>query len=98
MAGSVSPQLPRLVFGDEARVRQILLNLLSNAVKFTDAGGVSVQVGPSAEPCNEPGCVGIELTVEDTGIGLSPDDIARPFTQFEQADAAVRRRDGGTGP
>ena len=97
MAWSVSPQLPRLVFGDEARVRQILLNLLSNAVKFTDAGGVSVEVGPSAEPCIEPGCVGIDITVEDTGIGLSPDDMRRLFTEFEQADAAVRRRDGGTG-
>ncbi len=97
MAWSVSPQLPRLLFGDEARVRQILLNLLSNAVKFTDAGGVSVEVGPSAEPCIEPGCVGIEITVEDTGIGLSPDDMRRLFTEFEQADAAVRRRDGGTG-
>ena len=97
MAWSVSPQLPRLVFGDEARVRQILLNLLSNAVKFTDAGGVGVEVGPSAEPCNEPGCVAIDITVEDTGIGLSPDDMRRLFTEFEQADAAVRRRDGGTG-
>ena len=97
MAWSVSPHLPRLLFGDEARVRQILLNLLSNAVKFTDAGGVSVEVGPSAEPCNEPGCVAIEITVEDTGIGLSPDDMRRLFTEFEQADAAVRRADGGTG-
>ena len=97
MAWSVSPQLPRMLIGDEARVRQILLNLLSNAVKFTDAGGVSVAVGPSAEPCNEPGCIGLEVTVEDTGIGLSPDELHRLFTEFEQTDAAVRRRDGGTG-
>ena len=78
-------------------MRQILLNLLSNAVKFTDAGGVSVEVGPSAEPCSEPGCVGIEIVVEDTGIGLSPEDMRGLFTEFEQADAAVRRRNGGTG-
>jgi PAS domain S-box-containing protein len=97
MAWSVDPQLPRFLFGDEARVRQILLNLLSNAVKFTDAGGVSVKVvGAETAPAATDG-VKIEITVEDTGIGLSPDDMRGLFTEFEQAETAIRRRNGGTG-
>lgn len=92
---SVSPQLPRLVFGDEARVRQILLNLLSNAVKFTDAGGVSVRV--VGAPLPDTDSVRIEMVVEDTGIGLSPEDMRGLFREFEQAETAIHRRNGGTG-
>lgn len=95
IAWSVSPQLPRLVVGDEPRVRQILLNLLSNAVKFTDDGGVSVRVGGGAEPGSER--VTIEMAVEDTGIGLSAEDMRNLFTEFEQTEAAISRRSGGTG-
>ncbi|MFA5899004.1 MAG: ATP-binding protein [Hyphomicrobium sp.] len=94
-AWSVAPTLPRLVLGDEARVRQILLNLLSNAVKFTDTGGVSVRIGGSADDAASD--VRIEMLVEDTGIGLSPNDILGLFTEFEQAEGAIRRRNGGTG-
>lgn len=95
IAWSVSPQLPRAIIGDEARVRQILLNLLSNAVKFTDAGGVSVRVEGTPEP--ETGSVRIEMIVEDTGIGLSSRDMQCLFTEFEQTEAAIQRRHGGTG-
>jgi PAS domain S-box-containing protein len=97
MAWSVSPHLPRLVLGDEARVRQILLNLLSNAVKFTDTGGVSVKVTGAGTGNAATGEVKIEIVIEDTGIGLSPEDMLRLFTEFEQAETAIRRRDGGTG-
>jgi PAS domain S-box-containing protein len=97
MAWSVSPHLPRLMLGDEARVRQILLNLLSNAVKFTDTGGVSVRVAGAETACDAPDGVGIEIVVEDTGIGLSADDMRGLFTEFEQAETAIRRRNGGTG-
>ena len=95
MAWSVDPQLPKLVSGDEARVRQILLNLLSNAVKFTDTGGVCVGASGKSEPDSD--AVRVEIVVEDTGIGLSHDDMQGLFAEFEQADAAVRRRTGGTG-
>ena len=97
MAWSIDPGLPHLLSGDESRVRQILLNLLSNAVKFTDSGGVHVRVGWSAEGAGAPGDVRVEVVVEDTGIGLSSDDRRRLFSEFEQADAAIQRRDGGTG-
>ena len=98
VAWSVDPQLPQLVLGDEVRIRQILLNLLSNAVKFTDRGGLCVNV--AAKPCSEAATAGevrVEIEVEDTGIGMSQEDMQGLFAEFEQADAAVRRRDGGTG-
>jgi PAS domain S-box-containing protein len=96
IAWSVDRQLPRLVSGDEVRVRQILLNLLSNAVKFTDTGGVCVNA-LAKKDANAPGEVGVEFMVEDTGIGMSREDMQGLFAEFEQADAAVRRRNGGTG-
>ena len=89
---SVAPDVPAFVTGDEARVRQIVLNLLSNAVKFTDTGSVSLSVG-----CVSNGAANIAVTVKDTGIGLSPEDMTRLFDEFEQADAAIQRREGGTG-
>jgi PAS domain S-box-containing protein len=98
MAWSVDPQLPLLVSGDEVRVRQILLNLLSNAVKFTDSGGVSVNAVASTDAVlDATDEVGVEIVVEDTGIGMSQEDMQGLFAEFEQADAAIRRRDGGTG-
>jgi signal transduction histidine kinase len=95
MAWSVDPELPKLVAGDEARVRQILLKLLSNAVKFTDTGGVCVSALARPEP--DLNAVRVEIAVEDTGIGLSRSDMQGLFSEFEQADAAIRRRNGGTG-
>ncbi len=98
MAWSVDPQLPRLVAGDEARVRQILLNLLSNAVKFTDTGGVCVSALATEDTAADAGSqIRVAMVVEDTGIGMSQEDMHGLFAEFEQADAAVRRRDGGTG-
>ncbi len=95
IAWSVGAQLPRLLIGDEARVRQILLNLLSNAVKFTDSGGISVRVASAVQL--DDSSVVVEMVVEDTGIGLSDGDMRRLFTEFEQAEAAIERRNGGTG-
>jgi len=95
IAWSIDPQLPQLVSGDESRMRQILLNLLSNAVKFTDTGGVYVSATAGNEIDSSAVC--LEIAVEDTGIGLSPEDMRGLFAEFEQADAAIRRRNGGTG-
>lgn len=86
--------LPPLVVGDEARVRQIVLNLVSNAIKFTDTGSVRVSLQEQASQ-SVPGTFTIAVT--DTGIGLMPDDISRLFREFEQAEAALHRRNGGTG-
>jgi signal transduction histidine kinase/CheY-like chemotaxis protein len=94
LAWAVDGAFPELVLGDEARLRQIMLNLLSNAVKFTDRGGISVRL---RAPVVEQGRAEVAIEVADTGIGLSLDDMAALFTEFEQAEAALRRRTGGTG-
>ena len=86
------PQVPRLLIGDEVRIRQILWNLMGNAVKFTQNGGVEVSVRLNqADPSS------FEFVVRDTGIGISQEQLERIFQPFGQADASTTRRFGGTG-
>jgi CheY-like chemotaxis protein len=90
--------LPAAILTDETRLRQVLLNLLGNAVKFTDRGSVSltIEVLDTAEPeAGEPQAT-VRFSVEDTGIGLTPDQLERIFLPFEQVHAADRL-DEGTG-
>jgi signal transduction histidine kinase/CheY-like chemotaxis protein len=87
----VDERLPTRVIGDAARLRQVLFNLAGNGIKFTERGGVSIIVEPSAR-LDE-----IAFTVRDTGIGVSAEDQARIFLEFEQADGGSTRRFGGTG-
>jgi signal transduction histidine kinase/ActR/RegA family two-component response regulator len=88
------PHLPRLVLGDETRVRQILLNLISNALKFTDAGSITVKL--DAAPAAD-GDGGVQIVVADTGIGMSVDQQAALFRPYAQAEASTARKFGGTG-
>jgi signal transduction histidine kinase/ActR/RegA family two-component response regulator len=85
---------PAQVRGDAVRVQQVVLNLLGNAIKFTERGGVSLRLRADALTDQQ---VTLRLEVEDTGIGVSPDDIARLFNAFVQADDSAARRHGGTG-
>ncbi len=99
IAWAVDPALPRPLLGDEVRLRQIVTNLVGNAIKFTDSGGVLVTVArsrASKRPMAK-GDVDVAIVVEDTGIGIAADALPALFSEFEQADAAVRRRQGGTG-
>jgi PAS domain S-box-containing protein len=89
----VAPNVPQLITADPGRVRQVLLNLIGNAIKFTDLGGVLVSVTMSEG--GSPGMV--RFAVADTGPGLSPEDIARIFEEFEQADGTSTRTHGGAG-
>jgi signal transduction histidine kinase/ActR/RegA family two-component response regulator len=81
--------LPRQIQTDPTRLRQILLNLTGNAVKFTEAGSVTIAAGMQGQM--------LRIAVEDTGIGLTAEQIGRLFDRFEQADASTTRRFGGTG-
>ena len=91
IASDVDERLPERVIGDATRLRQVLLNLAGNAIKFTETGGVGVivEAGP---PRGE-----IVFEVRDTGIGIAPEQQARIFHEFEQADGGSARKFGGTG-
>lgn len=90
---STSPNMPDSVEGDAGRIRQILLNLIGNAVKFTDGGRVDV----SSEVVSLKSGQRIRFMVTDTGPGIHPDDQARIFGEFYQADVSLTRAHGGTG-
>ena len=86
--------LPESLFGDAARLRQVLLNLLNNAVKFTAEGTVrliAVRETSAPESCR------LRFIVADTGIGIPPDRRTRLFQRFSQVDQSIARRFGGTG-
>ncbi|SEN71281.1 Signal transduction histidine kinase [Gemmobacter aquatilis] len=85
-----SADAARLRLGDPHRIAQILHNLLGNAIKFTETGEIRVLLTcPAGRP--------MLIDVMDTGIGMTPDQLARMFEDFQQADATVTRRFGGTG-
>ena len=88
------PTIPLYFFGDPKRLQQILLNLLNNSVKFTEEGGVALKIRSLGSINNK---MRFELSVEDTGIGMTPDQIEGLFTPFTQADNTITRRFGGTG-
>jgi signal transduction histidine kinase/CheY-like chemotaxis protein len=91
ICGYVDERLPSRVIGDAARLRQVLFNLAGNAIKFTEHGGVSIIVEPNTDTDV------IAISVHDTGIGMSAEDQARIFLEFEQADNGAARKFGGTG-
>ncbi|NML62098.1 response regulator [Massilia sp. RP-1-19] len=89
--------LPRFVVGDPTRLRQVLVNLVGNAFKFTRQGTVTLRVERAAPDDATDGVNMIRFSVQDTGIGIAPDALARLFQKFEQADSTTTRRYGGTG-
>jgi len=94
IAYEIAPDVPHALFGDPARLRQVIVNLVGNAVKFTEAGEVVLRV---AIERREGSRLVVHFTVQDTGIGISPEKQARIFEAFTQADASTTRRFGGTG-
>jgi signal transduction histidine kinase/CheY-like chemotaxis protein len=94
LTSSIDPAVPANLTGDAGRLRQVLLNLVGNAIKFTERGSVSVAM--TAAPLDD-GRTELRLEVTDTGIGLSPDQQARLFESFSQADDSTTRKYGGTG-
>ena len=90
----VAPDVPPNLVGDSLRLGQILLNYANNAVKFTDKGEIIIAVRASERTAKD---VLLHFRVQDTGIGLTPEQMSRLFQSFSQADASTTRRFGGTG-
>lgn len=93
MMFDIVPDIPNNFIGDPGRIRQILINLLNNAIKFTEKGNVTL----SARLIENNDDVVIRFEVQDTGIGMTKDQLAGLFSAFSQADASTTRRFGGTG-
>ncbi|MEH1860298.1 MAG: CHASE2 domain-containing protein [Nostoc sp.] len=95
----ISDRLPLAIEADEKRLRQVLINLLGNAIKFTDSGSVTFKVevldtgdwGHKENQCPMPK---IRFQIEDTGIGMSPDQLEKIFLPFEQVGEAGQRSEG----
>jgi signal transduction histidine kinase len=82
------------MYADALKLRQILFNLLGNACKFTSDGQVELNVTKATTPAGEPA---IQFTVRDSGIGMTPEQCAKLFQPFTQAESSTARKYGGTG-
>ncbi len=89
-----APDVPARVIGDPTRLRQILTNLIGNAIKFTHKGEVVIRTAKEDMPGN---FARLRFTVQDTGIGISPEGQERLFKSFSQVDASTTRKFGGSG-
>lgn len=87
-------RIPVGVVGDPVKIRQVITNLISNGIKFTDKGVVILRVLIDNETANE---VSLRFEVEDTGVGISKENVTRLFKPFVQSDSSTTRRYGGTG-
>lgn len=82
------PDLPQYIKTDEGKLRQVLINLLSNAIKFTPEGSVSLYAKTTTQKNR------LYFAVEDTGVGISPDEIDKLFNPFEQTEAGRKSQEG----
>jgi signal transduction histidine kinase/DNA-binding response OmpR family regulator len=90
----VSNELPAVLYGDDLRIKQILVNLMSNAFKYTRKGRVTLRVGCSKKDNNE---IVLIFTIIDTGIGIRAEDVDKLFADYNQVDTRANRMIEGTG-
>ena|GEM_PF-3101819 len=98
----VDPGVPSAFVGDSLRLNQILLNLCNNAIKFTEKGHITLTIKPEGlQPINgspdAPAAAKLLFTVEDSGIGMTKEQIGKLFNPFVQADGSITRKYGGSG-
>ena len=91
---NLNPRIPRILRGDELRIKQVILNLLTNAVKYTEKGYISLNVDYEEQGGGD---VDLLVCVKDTGIGIRKEDMEKLFTAFERLDEQKNRGIEGTG-
>ncbi len=91
----INPAIPDRLYGDSLRFSQVLMNLLSNAVKFTKEGFVRISLDMRDEPDEDR--IRLFCSVSDSGMGMTPEQSAKLFTPFVQADSSISKHFGGTG-
>lgn len=94
LRSEIDENVPVSLLGDPDRIRQVLVNLIGNAVKYTPQGSIHVSLYLIAQTLTN---VTLGLSVSDTGIGISPDQIGILFEQFSRVDNSLTRKEGGTG-
>ncbi len=90
----ISPDIPHKLFGDNIRIKQVLLNIANNAVKFTSSGQVVIHMSHTVINEDE---INLRISVEDTGIGIKKEDLGKLFQSFSQLDSKRNRNIEGTG-
>jgi len=94
---NISPDVPRFIWADPIRIRQVLVNLLGNAVKFTTKGEIELKVQTLPNLKGQEDVTNFRFSVRDTGIGILPKNQQKIFEAFSQEDASTTRKYGGTG-
>ncbi|MBI3219895.1 MAG: response regulator [Bacteroidetes bacterium] len=92
---NISPKVPRFIWADEVRLKQILINLLGNAIKFTDHGEIELKIETGA--VHHSGETQFIFSVRDTGIGIQKQNQQKIFEAFTQEDTSTTKKFGGTG-
>ena len=88
--------MPKYLFGDEVRVKQIITNILTNAVKYTEKGSISFSIGYE-KTVSDPDSIILNVRVKDTGIGIKSEDLPKLFSEFERIEEKRNRNVEGTG-
>ncbi|WP_051208742.1 ATP-binding protein [Butyrivibrio sp. WCD3002] len=95
---TVNEEMPHLLYGDNVRLKQIILNILTNAIKYTEKGSIHMDVDYSSSGrLDINGTIGLKISVSDTGIGIRDEDMTRLFSPFERLEEVRNRNVEGTG-